>query len=94
MIVVHTVPGGGDVGISDGVVDLSSAGVSLAAGAGGLGAAVVAAGVTFGGTPPENNFSKIHNFSICRENTIIELEIVLISPMPIIFYMINRNGDK
>lgn len=53
------IPGGGAVGISEGVVDVSSAGVSLA-GAGGSGeAGVLAAGASFGGASPEISFAQI-----------------------------------
>lgn len=53
--IIKHVPGGGVVGISNVFADVSSAGVSLAAGASG-GAGVLAAGASFGGgASPENN---------------------------------------
>ncbi len=55
------IPGGGVVGISEGAVEESSAGVSLA-GAGGSGVAgVLTAGASFGGASPEISFALISN---------------------------------
>ena len=55
-------PGGGVVGISEVVVDVPTAGVSLAgAGGSGAAAAVLAAGASFGGASPEINFAQISN---------------------------------
>ena len=60
------IPGGGVVGISEGTVDVSSAGVSLA-GAGGSGAAaVLAAGASFGGASPEINFAQISDYKVVK----------------------------